>query len=160
MASTPCFHCHLAVPVGAITCPHCGTTQKMNIIKRIFKGWGMLDFFLLSIALAGMLTLGYSYLFNDLLGQQETWHIEAQAFEEVAGQVKIIGIGKQMKERTYTGNVSLELRGFDNANKLIHFETMTTAVKDIGYEEAFPFTFVMQRLRGFAYFNVIAQDEL
>jgi hypothetical protein len=151
-----CRHCHQEFSSKDVRCPHCGTDAKLNPITRMFRGWGIVDLILLMIAVAGLCALFYTYLYQSFLNQKEAWHVEAQAYEEVMGQVKIVGMVKNMTDKQFEGSVTLELRVFNSQAKIIYQESASTTIQVIESMQEVPFSFMIQRPMDMAFYNVKA----
>ncbi len=153
-----CRNCHQEVSKKEIRCPHCGTEVRMNPVAKLFKGWGIIDLFLIMIAVIGIVALVYVYFGKNFHQQQDAWKVEAQAFEETLGQVKVVGVVKNMTPKAFNGSISLDLRVYDSKNKLVYEELAATPLEAVEPLGEVPFSFLIQRPKDMAYFNVKAAN--
>lgn len=152
-----CHHCHLEIEGSPVRCPHCGTPLKLNPFVKLLRGWGIVDLIVLLITIAGIGAFIWVYLGYDITRDRDIWHVEAQAYEEVIGQVKVIGTVKNLSGEVYDGGMTLELRAFNSENDLVYSEVANAQAFSLQHNAEMPFSFVIQRPRDFAFFNVIAQ---
>jgi len=154
-----CRNCKQEISTKDIRCPHCGTSPRRNPIVSLLHGWGILDLIVLSIALSGIAAFVWVYLLGNMakLGRT-TWEVNAQAYEETAGIVKVIGSIRNISEYTQEGFVFLELRCYNEFAKLIWYETATIESNSTGPQSEIPFAFVIEKPTGFAFFNVKAHS--
>ena len=155
-----CRNCKQEMSKKDIRCPHCGTSPRHNPIASLLHGWGIVDLIVLSIALSGIAAFVWVYLLGNMenLGKT-TWNVSAQAYEETAGIVKIIGSIQNVSEENQEGFVFLELRCYNEFAKLIWYETATLESYNIVPQGEVPFAFVIEKPTGFAFFNVKAHKE-
>ena len=153
-----CYHCHLEIANTEVRCPHCGMPTKINPLKKMLRGWGFIDLLVLTVAISGIGAFIWVYMGGDITKDRTEWHVQAQAFEETIGQVKIIGTAQNLTGEVYDGGVSLELRTFDSKNKLVYSEIANAKANQLKPNDEMPFSFVIQRPKDFAFFNVIAES--